>query len=189
MISFVFCISYYLPPITGTPPRNIDTRTYTRPKKSRMPLDGHLQTPGGGFNTLTLRKNSPLMSLRQEPNMNNNLNETFVQGDIANSTFTKSDSSDETCLLNTTITFEPSTVSPRSHQIARNDSYTISKPSPKINSNEKPQDLNSTFVCVTADSSPSENVGDGGHNLSMEELHVMARLQEQCKNSVSICFF
>lgn len=154
-----------------------------------MSLDGHLQATGG-FNTLTLKHNTPLMSLHRQaeayPNKNNNLNETYSvnnDDDIANSTYTKSDSlneGDETALLNTTITIKPSTISPRNRQMTRNDSYIISK-SP----NSNVHDLNATFVCAPTpsnDPSNTNNPNDSVSNLSMEELHVMARLQEQCKN-------
>jgi hypothetical protein len=118
------------------------------------------------------------------PNRNNNLNETFVKEEDVNLSFTTNEGSPND--LSTTVILGPSstTYTPNpNRQVSRHDSYIIPKSSSKLNSNDtKPHDLNSTFVRANHDgSSPSEHIISDSHNLSMEELHVMARRQEQCE--------
>jgi hypothetical protein len=145
-----------------------------------MSLEGPLKGGQGGFNSHTFKKgNLEVMSLDETfeyPNTNNNMNSTFVQSETFNGTVdTKQENEEERAmLLNTTITFERS---PSKH-VVRNNSYVIQK---KENCNNfKGSDLNSTFSCGNEDSaSPTDSNSGSAHNLSMEEIHVMARLQEQ----------
>lgn len=129
---------------------------------------------GSGSNTLTFNRGT--VNHRVSPfnhNGSGNLNETFIQEDPSHC--------DQ---LNTTIVIERS-----SRQVSRNLSYTV-KDSPTNDSEDfarSSDEFNTTFTRNPEESVSSPTDSNSSiHNISMEELHNMARLQEQCKLCICI---
>jgi hypothetical protein len=160
--------------------KQIDSRTYTRPKKNRLPLetysDHHHDLPLSPIRVVQPQPDIPLTHpepVDAEPNyQNKNMNETFVASEDMEAQ---------------RITNEMSP--PR--RVTRNLSYVIRRDSESPNNNSPVHpsenieniavDLNSTFTRTREGTySPSPTGSSNSiHTSSMEELHNLARLQEQ----------
>jgi len=125
---------------------------------------------------------------RLDPRAKINMNETFLTSEINIDSSTDTEENVPTW----TPEQETNSVTSAPRKVARNSSYVIRRDSTNNNSgNVAPQtpDMNTTYSRHAADedySSSRSGSNNSLHNISMEELHNIARRQEQCEFDADI---